>query len=413
MRTALLILSLLFVSAAPSVATAQEEVEALNESDFVLTRYTPVNVDAGALLRAIDSLYGRKLDFNDRKIDNLTILNSDLVIYETQARTKLIDQAIKQLDRAVEVPEGTIDSIITKTLTADDMELVSFSPKYFQVHDFYSLAQDLYGRELMVGDNWHQNLRMLSNNNIVIYEEKAEMPLIMSKLKALDNSQAPEENGETALMTVEYKPRHVSASGLMRGIQAFNSGVRTSRHTNSLQNNITLAPESGVIVIRDFPSQVEEIMATLERLDQPAPQVMVTCYVVHGVSTGDTLIGTPAEQKLQDQLKQILPFDMFELKALGLLRGTALAGTKLQLEMEGPAETGVGFNLRMMVGAYDDKTGALNLDECRFSTSTPERGQRELFSTATTVYQGEYAVLGVTGADPLFLVVQVHPIKRK
>ena len=100
MRTALIILSLLFVTTAPGVATAQEEVQALNETDFVLTRYTPVNVDAGALLRAIDSLYGRKLDFHDRKIDNLTILNRDLVIYETAARTELIDKAIKQMQAA-------------------------------------------------------------------------------------------------------------------------------------------------------------------------------------------------------------------------------------------------------------------------------------------------------------------------
>ena len=66
----------------------------------------------------------------------------------------------------------------------------------------------------------------------------------------------------------------------------------------------------------------------------------------------------------ESQLKQILPFDAFESKALGLLRGAAQAGTKLQLEMDGPAETGIGFNLRMMVGAFDEETGALNLEEC-------------------------------------------------
>ncbi len=416
MRTVLLILCLLFSAAAPSVLVAQEETQQLNETDFTLTRYTPINVDANALLRTVASLYGRQLSFADRRIQNLTILNDDLVIYETEARSKLILDAIKKLDRDIE-PPGIVEEAINKTLTADDMELASFSPKYFTVHDFYGLAEDLYGRQIMVEDGWHQNMRLLMNNNkIVLYEEKIEMPRLLQRLRGLDNSQKPEEDGGVTMMTVEYKPRHVSARGLLKGVQAFQTGISAGPNVQrtagprQMASNITLAEESGVIVVRDYPDAVEEILAALKRLDQPAPQVMLTCYVVQGSEEAQ---GRQADLELQKQLKQMLPFNSYELKALGLMRGTALAGTKLTIDMEGNGEAYSGFNLRMMVGAYDETSGALNLEECRFSMTTHERGNRELFSTATTIFKGEYAVLGVTGADPIFLVVQVHPIQAK
>jgi len=415
MRIALLILSLLMVTAMPNVAIAQDETPVLEETDFILTSYTPVNVDAGALLRTVASLYGRRLDFNDRKIDNFTILNNDLVIYETEARTKMIVTAIKQLDRAVE-PPGIVEQVTgSEKITSDDMELGSYSPKHFALSDFYNMALDFYGREIQVEGDWHQNLRVLMNNNkIMIYEEKSELPLLMERLRALDNSQAPQENETSSLTTIEYKPRHVSARGLMKGLQAFQSGVSDRRATGrSMHNNITLADDSGMIVIRDYPDQVKEILASLERMDQPAPQVMLTCYVVHGVNEGSPVNGKDAPQDLQAQLKQVLPFDLFELNALGLMRAAALAGTDLSLDMDNAAKDGSAFRLRMEVGAFDSETGALSLDECRFSITTQEQGSRELFSTATTIYKGEYAVLGVTGTDPIFLVVQVHPIQAK
>lgn len=414
MRTALLILSLLIVSATPTVVIAQEEAQVLNESDFELTRYQPQHVDANALLRTIHSIYGRRLDFADRKVDNLTILNDDLVIYETAERTKLIYLAIEQLDRGVEVPPQEDEPQPSKEVTQDDMEFSSYSPKYFEVNDFYNLAADLYGRQILVGDSWHENFRMMINNNkIVIYEEKAELPLLIHRLRALDNSQAPEENAGSVLTTAEYTPRHVSAKGLMRGIQSFQTSVPQGRSGRSRNANITLAEESGMIVIRDYPSEVEEILAALKRLDQPVPQVMLTCFVVHGVNQGESVHGKPAEQKLQDQLKQVLPFDFFELNALGLMRAAALAGTKLSLEMDNAAKLESTYNLRMEIGAYDAKTGALSLEECTFSATTPETGGRGLFTTSTTIYKGEYAVLGVTGTDPIFLVLQVHPIDVK
>jgi hypothetical protein len=415
MRIALMILSLLLIPVMTSTAVAQEETSVLKEADYVLTGYTPLNVDAVALLRTVDSLYGRKLEFYDRKVDNLALLNNDLVIYETEARTKLIIAAIKQLDRAVE-PPGIVEQVVgAKEITSDDMEMSSFSPKHFALSDFYSMAMDFYGRDILVGDNWHQNLRMLINNNkIMIYEEKAEMPLLMERLHALDNSQASEENEEGNLVTMEYKPRHVSARGLMKGLQAFQAGVKDSRmHGRQMNSNIMLVDESGLIVIRDFPSHTAEILSALERMDQPVPQIMLTCYVVHGIHEGQSAKGKPAPQDLQGQLKQVLPFDHFELTALGLMRASALAGTELALDMDNAAQTGSAFRLRMEVGAFDNATGALSLDECRFSINTQQTGNRELFSTATTIYKGEYAVLGVTGTDPIFLVVQVHPIQAK
>ena len=231
---------------------------------------------------------------------------------------------------------------------------------------------------------------------------------LVHNLEILDKSQAPKDGELHYLVVKEYHPKNLSARGLMKGMQPFQVAVTdpTSRN-GSRANNITLVDESGVLILRDTQERVDVIWAALERLDQPAPQVMFTCYVVQG-STDEQ--ATSVDPELHQQLMQILPYKNFELKAIGLMRGAAVAGAKMQLDMESP-DASLQYKLRMQVGAFDIEAGALNLEECRFSTFDQQQGNRDLFSTSTTVYRDEYAVLGVTGAVPLFLVVQIHPVK--
>jgi|FLOH01.1.fsa_nt_gi hypothetical protein len=74
-------------------------------------------------------------------------------------------------------------------------------------------------------------------------------------------------------------------------------------------------------------------------------------------------------------------------------------------------ESGIEFNFKMRGGAFDPETGALDMESCELKMFHPNSGNHDLFRTATTIYSGGYAVLGVTGAEPLFLVVQLHPVQ--
>ncbi len=414
MKTALLLLSLLFATAPAGFAADQRNApgrsqqEPLDETEFTLHRFTPQHVDTMALLRTLGSLYGRQLSFGDRSVQNLTMLNEDLLIYETTAQMERINLAILQLDRAVETPVEVKEPIKKPSVSADVMELSSFTPRYFALHDFYGLADDLYGRNIRVDDDLHENMRMLSNNSIVLYEEKSKMAGLVHNLEILDKSQAPKEGEVQYLVVKEYHPKNLSANGLLRGMQSFQATVSDpTSQLGARANNITLVSESGVLILRDTQERVDAIWAALESLDKPAPQVMFTCYVVQGTTEENV---TSVDPELHQQLMQVLPYKNFELKSIGLMRGAAVPGAKLQLDMES-FDAALQYKLRMQVGAYDVKGGALNLEECRFSTFHQQQGNRDLFSTSTTVYRDEYAVLGVTGAVPLFLVVQIHPVK--
>ncbi|MBC8329394.1 MAG: hypothetical protein H8E31_11675, partial [Planctomycetes bacterium] len=139
-------------------------------------------------------------------------------------------------------------------------------------------------------------------------------------------------------------------------------------------------------------------------------QVMVVCQVLRGL---DHAADRPAAEALQAQLRQLLPHHSYAVEATGMLRGSAVAGNGLEIEMESFTMAATQFQLKMLVGSFDAESGALGLETCQFSITGPQTGRRNLFSTSTTIFRGEQAVLGVAGAEPLFLVVQIHPVGRQ
>ncbi len=407
MKTILLLLCTGLALAPLAPAAAQRQAPPiLDETDFTLNRYEPEWVESTSLLSTVSSLYGRSLRFDDRQVQNLTQLDDSLVIYETPERLERIMAAIAQLD--FDPSAQGEDPSEVRGVDPAALVLDSFRPKNFQAHEFYSLAEELYGRRLLVNDSWHSNLRFTSNQGLVIYEEKSKLPGLLANLAELDASQAPEEE-ESVLVSLEYHPRHLSPGGMMEGLRSFQASVIERRANMSAQvTNITMASERGIILIRDYPDRAEEIIAAMKRLDQPAPQVMVSCQVIKGV---DEVVGRPASRALQQQLTPLLPFQAYQVEAIGMLRASAVSGTQMQLDMDADSGTGLEFKLHLRVGAFDGESGSLSLDSCQLAMFDPERGNRDLFSTSTTVFRGEMAVLGVTGAEPLFLVVQVHPVK--
>ena len=398
-----LMASCLFFAPLATTVSAQDDSPYSLEADFSLKRYSPQYVGAVSLYSTLDSMYGREIIFEDRMVMNLTVLDDSVVIYETTERLKRILEAIDHLDvdgyKDLEEENESSDSY-----RATELILESYLPNNFKVEELYDLATDLYGRQLYVDGSWYRNLRA-TNAAVLVYEEASAAKRILEQLAYLDSSQAPK--GETELTLFEYKPRHVSASGLLDGVRPFIANVGDSRGNNrSTALNISLMHERGLIIVRDVPNRAKEIMETLKRLDQPAPQVMVVCQILRGVNH-DT--DQPAADDLQKELRQLLPHENYEVVANGMLRGSTIMGTALELKMMTAVDD--QYNLRMRGGAYDQETGALNVDDCSLMLFDPNSGNHELFHTSTTIHSGEYAVLGVTGAEPLFLVVQLHPVK--
>ena len=402
--TLLLAAGLFLIPAAAASAQAAQPVRYMDDTMLELRRYEPRYVDAASLYQTLQQIYGRDLVFEDRQVDNLAILDASLVIYEEPGRLAKILKAIQELDTSMEEQAESEDEGVL-VLSSSEVDLESYMPRYMQAAELFSLASELYGRQFMVEDNWQDNLR-LSQRAILVYEERAAAEAMLRKLASLDESQAPQPGA--ALEVHEYQPRHFSPDGLMQGLQPFRAMVNDHQNGSYSQaTNITLMPERGTILVRDYSERAAQILSALERLDQPAPQVMVVCQVLRGL---DHAADRPADEALQAQLRQLLPHKSYAVEATGMLRGSAVAGNGMELEMESFSMAGTQFQLKMLVGSFDAKSGALGLQTCQFSTTGPQTGRRNLFGTSTTVYRGEQAVLGVAGAEPLFLVVQIHPV---
>ncbi|MCP4093344.1 MAG: hypothetical protein GY747_07835 [Planctomycetes bacterium] len=407
MRTTQLLLALcLFFAplAMTAPASAQNDNPPNVEADFLLKRIQSEHVFIEELYDTLESMYGRELEFEDRIVNNLALLEESVVIYETAERMQRIMDAVTQLD--IDLHEQSVDQHgeDEEETSIDPFELVleSYMPKYLDSTELYRIATELYSREIKVNDDWHQNLS-LTSSGLLIHDVRDPALDLLARLKELDESQAPSGQGE--IVATQYQPRHLSAYSLMEGLSPFRTSVPDRLNPRSSTVNISVMNERGILVIRDYKDRVAEILTTLEALDQPAPQVMVVCQVLHGVR-GDAT--RPAADDLQEQLRGLLPYESYHVDSNGMLRGSAVSGTNMEIKMQSSQHE---YRLKMSVGAYDAKTGALDLSRCELTKFDMQHGDQQLFNTSATIYKGEYAVLGVTGAEPLFLVVQLHPVK--
>jgi hypothetical protein len=136
---------------------------------------------------------------------------------------------------------------------------------------------------------------------------------------------------------------------------------------------------------------------------------MLTCQVLRGVNQEPAF---RARTEIEKELRKVLPYDYYQVAGSGILRAGMASGTNLSLRMDADVGPEGRFELKMEIGSFDPESHAIKLDRCELSMFAMEHGDsKRLFSTSATVFRGEYAVLGVTGAEPLFLVVQVMPIQ--
>ncbi|MHC4823264.1 MAG: hypothetical protein ACYTEP_04515 [Planctomycetota bacterium] len=388
---------------------AQEDITPQQEAEFKLHRYSTSWVDAESLLITLDSLFGRELHFADRHVSNLSKLDDSIVIYESVDRMERIMLAISQLDSEPYGEEVDDESEVEVSYPSDAMAVESYLPKNLQAQELYRLAEQLYGRKVQVDGSWHPNLQLTSNRGLIVYEELGAAKELLQKISEIDAGQTLTEG--TSLVVREYMPRHVSANGLLQGLAPFRAQVADSRGGNvNYSDNISQVRERGLLIIRDFPERAEEILKVLGNLDRPSPQMMLTCQVLRGVHVEPD---SRAPIEVENELRKVLPYDFYQVAGAGMLRAGMASDTKLKLRMDADIGPQGRFELGMEVGSFDPESNAIKLDRCELSMFAMEHDDpKRLFSTSATVFRGEYAVLGVTGAEPLFLVVQVVPIQE-
>lgn len=294
-------------------------------------------------------------------------------------------------------------------LRRDQLEISLYAPQRLEPEQLYRVAMEMFGRGFQVGDRMVDNLNMLYDS-IVIYDLPSEVARIRAALAGLERShQDAQGAGGASLPLLREIPLldfHLRAIHTDTAVGALEPLLREVRARDEQGEehwfpNLQVVDES-VLLLRDNAEQLAAMRGLLERLDQPTPQVAVSAWVLRGGAL-EAPSSLPGE--LAKNLATLLPDMEFEIISRGLLQSSAEAGHEIMLRMAGPYQT--HYHLELFTGAYDATEGRLTLASCRFHYDDGSgAGAQALFDTSTVLRHGEYTVIGLTGAEPVLLVLR-------
>ncbi|HEX9794910.1 MAG TPA: hypothetical protein VGC54_13090 [Planctomycetota bacterium] len=386
-----------------------------------LRQWEPRVHGADELVEILTELYGRKLEIEGaRFVSNLMVLSDTIVLYDTPERIRQMVAALEKLDYYPGM-EDDLGTVIAATelvqLNSLNAQMITYRPRHTDIEELVETVRELLGRDVVIDGRELANISRLSDV-VVVYDDSQHSTQILNTLRNLD--QPAEAPSSEKLELLEYRPRSISIRSLQQALMPFQRNVFQSLSSGTAQGmNMSFLFDKGLVVVREVPDRLAEIREFLERLDQPSPQVNLTCWVIRVQEGG----GEGVPEELAANLRKLLPYPGYAREAMGILRISAESGRTVTLDTEGlrkhlpPGQqrtpgaegTAASYQLRFTVGSFDEENGVLGLDDCTFAATVPFAGHHNLFSTSTRVAQGEYAVLGVAGGDPLFVVLRVQP----
>lgn len=309
-----------------------------------------------------------------------------------------LPQAVGQLDQSGRTPSGERPAtLLGRTDGGQDVGLFYYRPTVLHPDELIENLAPLHGRvteyvDPTTGDGRSvENLRSFGDL-LVVVETLDRIQVVLDTLQSFEEMSETEEPAWPAetVATLQYAPRFSPLENLRAALVPYERQVLQG---NQWISSITPTRDGTRLLVRDTPETLDEIRALLEDLDRPAPQILMTARVLAGGGEGQAKL--PAQ--LAQALGELLPYDGYSERSLGLVRAAVQPGTELRLDLDALTTS---FALRLRVAAYDQRTGAVTFDQVVFE----EHGDLR-FSTATTIESGRYTVLGAAGNPPLFVVL--------
>jgi len=301
-------------------------------------------------------------------------------------------------------PQGTArNQGARKYPSTEELVMKTFRPKFVDAHELYSATNDmLHGRAMLTdsetGDTVQIATVQILGDTLLLYDLPASLERNLAVLKQVD-----EEHGSATAnprVTQEYEPRYLSLDAIGQSLRAFmKPGFAPNYH---------VVEQRGVMVLSDTSKTVDDMLKFLARVDVAPPQVLLTCYLVRpGAADGAEVMGLPAE--LVSGMRSLTGIDKFHASAMGMVRSTVAPHGSVSIFLDA-GEDGT-FELYLDTAAFDKTTRTLSLSEVTLRSRMSTFGTNvTLFQTSTAVESGEYTVLGATGKNPLFVVLQSKPL---
>lgn len=259
---------------------------------------------------------------------------------------------------------------------------------------------------LLADDGRHDLLPF--GNTVVLRVPPEEERETLELAARLDASFASGEPGTPRYVILRRRPRYLSQEDIHRALQPFQRPIDVRGPNGAVSRNVnTSILTDGTLVFRGSRAEVEEVAELLDGLDVAPRQVLFTCYLARGV--GETPEEPTLPEELTDDLAELVPFVAFEALATNGARGSARGAVTLSSEFP----DGGGYELSLRSSAYDEAARALTLDSVEVQLHRPLPDGRLLtqsIRTGTTLVEGEYTVLGMVGAEPVFVVLRVSAL---
>jgi len=254
----------------------------------------------------------------------------------------------------------------------------------------------------------YTNIDSFGEDVVVLHDRTTLLPALEEALASFVVVSSQPKPEREVLQVVEYRPRHEKVSSLLSALEPFARQIANDSNDlafgTTAVSNVTMLPQSGVLILRDTAERLAEIQGLLARIDIPAPQVMLTCLLIQDVpsaESADPTAGLPAD--LVRDLRELLPVQALHRVGQAALRIAIVPGSRVTLS--GVLESGQNFDLMLVATGYDREQGSLSVTDCSL-----RRDGGVMFTTSAVLAAGENTVLGASGTEPLFVVLRVVPL---
>ncbi len=293
------------------------------------------------------------------------------------------------------------ESSNNSTVSAADLVLEHYSPRYVNANSLYKLALGMVGRNFYVEErgrsNPVSNLAILGDE-LIVYDTAANTARVLKALGQLDVEASSKSEAES-YETKSLRPQHIGVGDAYLALTPFLAPLENGRV------NVTLVAPQRLLVLRDTPERLAQMTSALNAIDVPEPQVQVTCMLLKVTkSSADTNV----PEELAKELAVMLPDLRFESAGLAIVR-TGIVPDR-QVSVSTRTADNVRYELTFTPVAYDSESGSVSARSCRVDSIGPYGGET-LLSTDTSFRGGAYTVLGASGAEPVLMVVRVDRAK--
>ncbi len=299
----------------------------------------------------------------------------------------------------------------------DEVIISTYEPRHVDVHSLYELTSNLLERSIQVEDRYVTNLNLIYDR-ILIYDTKDATARILAMLAQIDQgfegTEAAHEMEQeqraprlTDFPVQEYRVRSLSLDAAFELLSPFYRDVEVMDVTGNYFSFVNLSRVvDNVLLIRDTAENTASMLSLLEKFDRPAPQVQISVWVLRG---GADPASSPVPADLTKSLQLLIPELSFHMDARGMLRSSIGPDLDLRLSLKGLS--GEDFALSLSTGPFDGESGSLALSECMLLRTDVDGEVEQLFQTTTSVRAGEYAVIGLTGAEPVLLALRLQVLQ--